>query len=285
MFVFFAFGLILPNDAHWVVHHFVLNDFLGACCVVDNPCPTLANVLHLLLLLITLCLNLQPYRENTDWNDSSLHVYRFKLNVTHQLIWNEYQKKHMYAWLPYISALTSCRINARAHMNPRQGKSCLLNTINVTCYWCNLNLIAFYKVYLFNKFLPVPFLQTAAVTGTLPHPGHKTLRKWERCHLIADITPHWSPVIHQTFTNHHARRRLRVAETGTGTGTGLGQIRWTTKAGNLTPTIITPGITITVKVPPDSSLQTIVTAVAVATRRAEAAKSRSQSRRAASLNS
>lgn len=76
-----------------------------------------------------------------------------------------------------------------------------------------------------------------------------------------------------------------MAETGTGTGTGLGQIRWTTKAGNLTPTIITPGITITVKVPPESSLQTTVTAVAVSTRRAEVAKSRSQSRRAASLNS
>ena len=74
-----------------------------------------------------------------------------------------------------------------------------------------------------------------------------------------------------------------MAETGTGTGTGLGQIRWTTKAGNLTPTIITPGITITVKVPPVSSFQTTVTAVA--TRRAEAAKSRSPSRRAASLNS
>lgn len=71
----------------------------------------------------------------------------------------------------------------------------------------------------------------------------------------------------------------------TGTGTQLGQIRWTAKASNLTPTTITPGITITVKIPPDSRLQTSVTAVAVATRRAEAAKSRSLSRRVASLNS
>lgn len=69
------------------------------------------------------------------------------------------------------------------------------------------------------------------------------------------------------------------------TGIGLGQIRWTTKAGNLTPTIITPGITVTVKVTPDNSLQITLTAVAVATRRVEAAKSRSPSRRAEFLNS
>lgn len=68
-------------------------------------------------------------------------------------------------------------------------------------------------------------------------------------------------------------------------GTGLGQIRRTTKAGKLIPTIITPGITITVKVPPDSRLQKMVTAVAVTTRRAEAAKSRNPIQRAASLNS
>lgn len=126
--------------------------------------------------------------------------------------------------------------------------------------------------------------QTAAMTGTLPHSGHKTLRKWERCHPTADITPHWIPVIHQTFTHHHAGRRLGVGETGTGTGTGPGQIRWTTKPDSLTLTFTTPGITITVTVTPDSRLQTTVT-VAVATRRSEAARSKSLSLKAASRSS
>lgn len=201
---------------------------------------------------------------------------------------------YQYAWFPSVSALIFflfvClyHVNARAQIS-QQGKSCLLIAINFTFLiflFFFFSFLSFFPI-LVEKIFPVlsPLLQTAAMTGTLPHPGHKTLRKWERCHPKADITPHWSPVIHQTFTNHHARRRLCVAETWTGTGTGMGQIRWTTKAGNLNPIIITPGITITVKVPPDSSLLTTATAVAMATRRAGAAKSRSLSRRAASLNS
>lgn len=197
---------------------------------------------------------------------------------------------YQYAWFPSVSALIFVCLFV-CIMSMQELKSA--NKENHVCwsqlisrFWFFFFFLSFFPI-LVEKIFPVlsPLLQTAAMTGTLPHPGHKTLRKWERCHPKADITPHWSPVIHQTFTNHHARRRLCVAETWTGTGTGMGQIRWTTKAGNLNPIIITPGITITVKVPPDSSLLTTATAVAMATRRAGAAKSRSLSRRAASLNS
>lgn len=194
---------------------------------------------------------------------------------------------YQYAWFPSVSALIFflfvC-IMSMQELNSANKENHVCWSQLISRFWFFFFFLSFFPI-LVEKIFPVlsPLLQTAAMTGTLPHPGHKTLRKWERCHPKADITPHWSPVIHQTFTNHHARRRLCVAETWT--GTGMGQIRWTTKAGNLNPIIITPGITITVKVPPDSSLLTTATAVAMATRRAGAAKSRSLSRRAASLNS
>lgn len=151
---------------------------------------------------------------------------------------------------------------------------------------CFLQLALFlWDVVLFNIPLCLhPPLQTAAVTGTLPHPGHKTLRKWECCHPTADITLHWSPAINQIFTNIHVWRSLHVAEIWTETGTRLGQKRWTTETDNLTSILITPGITVTVKISPDSSLPTVMV-VATMTRRAEAAKSRSRSPRAASPNS
>lgn len=195
---------------------------------------------------------------------------------------------YQYAWFPSVSALIFfffCIMSMQELKSANKENHVCWSQL-ISRFWFFFFFLSFFPI-LVEKIFPVlsSLLQTAAMTGTLPHPGHKTLRKWERCHPKADITPHWSPVIHQTFTNHHARRRLCVAETWTGTGTGMGQIRWTTKAGNLNPIIITPGITITVKVPPDSSLLTTATAVAMATRRAGAAKSRSLSRRAASLNS
>lgn len=45
-------------------------------------------------------------------------------------------------------------------------------------YQHSLNLFGSLEVFLVNRLLFLsPLLQTAAVTGTLPHPGHKTLRK------------------------------------------------------------------------------------------------------------
>lgn len=65
-----------------------------------------------------------------------------------------------------------------SHEPTRKVMSAEHNKVHVSDAKVLLNLIPPIKMFLVIKFLiPFPLLQTAAVTGTLPHPGHKTLRK------------------------------------------------------------------------------------------------------------
>lgn len=127
--------------------------------------------------------------------------------------------------------------------------------------------------------------QTGPMTGTLPHPGHKIFRKWERCSLMAAFTSHWRTATHQnTKQTPGPRSSGREVE-------GVNERRiWvgrSTETTPITPNTLrtTPGATI-VLIPEVPARLCIPLHVPLkTTRRTLAGKSKNPSQKAASLSS
>lgn len=137
---------------------------------------------------------------------------------------------------------------------------------------------------IFNKTLYAP-LQTGPMTGTLPHPGHKIFRKWERCCPMAAITSHWRTATHQNTTQTPGPRSSgREVE-------GVKERRiWVGRSTETTPITpntlrITPGATIALIPEVAAHLCILLHVPLKTTRRTLAAKSRNLSLKVASPSS